>query len=111
MLSYLDNGTVDGEFSRELDDAVNAVKNSEERRHEYAMIQLREQELLEEGREEGREEGKEEGSINTLVSLVRKGILTLHLAAAEAGISEEDFSKKMQSVYHEPTKKIPSPPK
>ena len=98
MLSYLDNGTVDGEFSRELDDAVNAVKNSEERRHEYAMIQLREQELLEEGREEGREEGKEEGSINTLVSLVKKGILTLHLAAAEAGISEEDFSKKMQSV-------------
>ena len=106
MLSYLDNGTVDGEFSRELDDAVNAVKNSEERRHEYAMIQLREQELLEEGREEGRaegreegrEEGKEEGSINTLVSLVKKGIITLHLAAAEAGISEEDFSKKMQSV-------------
>ena len=94
MLSYLDNGTVDGEFSRELDDAVNAVKNSEERRHEYAMIQLREQELL----EEGGEEGKEEGSINTLVSLVKKGIITLHLAAAEAGISEEDFSKKMQSV-------------
>ena len=54
--------------------------------------------IYHEGMEEGREEGKEEGSINTLVSLVKKGILTLHLAAAEAGISEEDFSKKMQSV-------------
>ena len=53
---------------------------------------------MEEGREEGRQEGREEGSINTLVSLVKKGIITLHSAAAEAGISEDDFSKKMKSV-------------
>ena len=34
IIRYLDNGTVSGEYSRELEDAVNHVKSSEERRHE-----------------------------------------------------------------------------
>ena len=61
VIRYLDNGTVSGDFSRDLEDAVNHVKSSEERRHEYMIMMLREQELLEKGREQGREEGREQG--------------------------------------------------
>lgn len=61
VIRYLDSGTVSGDFSRDLEDAVNHVKSSEERRHEYMIMMLREQELLEKGREEGREQGIVEG--------------------------------------------------
>ena len=61
LLRYLDRGTVSGETSRSLEEAVNDVKNSEERRREYMVMMAREMEIREEGREEGRVEGREEG--------------------------------------------------
>ena len=61
VIRYLDTGAVSGDFSRELEDAVNQVKSSEERRHEYMIMMIREQELIEQGREQGREQGLAEG--------------------------------------------------
>ena len=58
---YLKDEEVSGEFSRALDDAVNAVKASEERRREYMWLNMRDNELRAEGREEGRKEGQKEG--------------------------------------------------
>ena len=60
-ICYLNDGTVSGAFSRELEEAVNHVKSSEERRHEYMIMMLREQELKEQGREEGIGIGRAEG--------------------------------------------------
>ena len=42
IIRYLDDGTVSGAYSRELEDAVNHVKSSEERRHEYMIMMVRE---------------------------------------------------------------------
>ena len=69
VVRYLDTGAVSGDFSRELEDAVNHVKSSEERRHEYMIMMLREQELLEKGREQG--EARLAGLIGRLFSLGR----------------------------------------
>ena len=102
MLVYLDSETVTGDFSRELDEAVREVKASEERRHEYAMMQIRDMEIAAraeaKGRQEGREEGRQEGRFEALLDLVKKGLLSIAAAAKEAGMSEADFSKKMQAV-------------
>ena len=57
MLVYLDSETVTGDFSRELDEAVREVKASEERRHEYAMMQIRDMEIAARAEEKGRQEG------------------------------------------------------
>ena len=46
-----------------------------------------------EGREEGREEGRAEGRVGTLISLVKKNLLSLADAAREAGLSVEEFKK------------------
>ena len=48
-----------------------------------------------EGRVEGREEGRVEGVLKTLFNLVRKGILTVSIAAKEAGMKEADFQTLM----------------
>ena len=50
-----------------------------------------------EGIAEGRVEGRMEGIFDTLVSLVQKGLLSVKDAAAQAGVSEAIFRKKMAS--------------
>ena len=52
---------------------------------------------LVEGRAEGRVEGRAEGIIETLVSLVRKGLLSMKDAADQAGMTETTFRQKMIS--------------
>ena len=47
----------------------------------------------EEGLEKGREAGKILGKTETLVSLVKKGRITLEEAAEEAGIDAKSFEK------------------
>lgn len=61
LVRYLDNGTVSGSYSRTLEDAVQSVKSSEERRHEYMIMMVREQEIRAQGREEGLEQGRAQG--------------------------------------------------
>ena len=46
-------------------------------------------------KEDGRKEGHSEGIIETLVSLVRKGLLTIKDAAKQADITEAAFEQKM----------------
>ena len=45
----------------------------------------------EEGLEEGLEKGREEGTLETLVALVRKGLLTVRQAAEQAQLSDAEF--------------------
>ena len=87
ILTYLDNETVTGDISRELDNAVNAVKSNEERRLEYMRLTLRDNEMLAKGREEGREEG----IFTTLANLVRDKLLDITEAAKRADMTIDEF--------------------
>ena len=49
FMIYLDENRITGTFSKELDDAVNAVKANEERRFEYMMLWVRDNEMRAEG--------------------------------------------------------------
>ena len=51
---------------------------------------------LEKIRNDGRAEGRKEGQLDLLLSLVKEGVLSVVDAAARAGISSEEFSKKLQ---------------
>ena len=90
IIKYLDDGTVSGTYSRELEDAVNQVKTSEERRHEYMIMMVRERELIDQGREEGR--------INERVETLRKLIRNMHFTPQQA-MSWLDIPPEEQAVY------------
>ena len=64
IIKYLKDEEVTGEFSRELDNAVNAVKASEERRREYMMLNMRDNEIRAEGRKDG------ENRMGTLIKML-----------------------------------------
>ncbi len=53
IIRYLKDEEVTGAFSRELDNAVNAVKASEARRREYMILNMRDNEIRAEGRKDG----------------------------------------------------------
>ena len=61
VIRYLNDGTISGQYSQELDTAVTAVKSNEERRLEYMTLAMHDMEIREEALEEGRQEGREEG--------------------------------------------------
>lgn len=48
--------------------------------------------------EKERAEGRAEGVLTTLVELVQKGLLAVKDAAAQAGMSPEEFQEKMQKM-------------
>ena len=95
VLQYLDDGTISGEYSRELDDAVNAVKTNEDRRLEYMTMMVHDMEMREEGREEGRAEGREEGKKDLIYELVRDGLLSEEDGAKRLGITTLQLAEEM----------------
>lgn len=61
------------------------------------MMKTREQKGRELGEEIGRKQGQQQGSLNTLIQLVRKGLLSVADAASEAGLSCEAFEQQMKT--------------
>ena len=51
-----------------------------------------------EGREEGRAEGRAEGKLETLLGLVKDGILTLTDATKRVNMTEEEFTAKITEL-------------
>lgn len=84
VFRYLNDGTVSGAYSRELDTAVVAVKSNEERRLEYMTLAMHDMEIREEAREEGIEIGIEKGTENAMVSNLRTVMEKMKLSAETA---------------------------
>ncbi len=91
MILYLGSGKVTGSYSRELDEAVNAVKTNEDRRLEYMTMMIHDMEV--------REQGRAEGALGMLVNLVKKGRMTPAEAAEEANMTVSEFEKQAAQLY------------
>jgi len=89
VVLYLGSGKVTGTYSRELDEAVNAVKTNEDRRLEYMTMMIHDMEIREEGRKEGRAEERAE----LLSALVKDGFLPASEAAKRLNMTEGEFLK------------------
>ena len=63
--------------------------------NEAEAMELFREEGRAEGRAEGLAEGHAEGIVDTLISLVQKGLLSIKDAAAQLGITEVAFQQKM----------------
>ena len=91
MIHYLDSGIVNGRYSHTLDIAVQSVKSSEERRHEYMIMMVREQEIRAQGREEGRVEGRREQALATFKRLLAMNMPEAQARALAFGEDEGEF--------------------
>ena len=91
LLLYFDEGKATGAYTRKLDDAVKSVKASEERRHEYMVMMIREMEA----REEAREEGIDQTRIESIKNIMKKLGYTIQQAMDLLDIPAEEQKKYM----------------
>jgi predicted transposase/invertase (TIGR01784 family) len=93
FISYLDGGRITGAYSRELDNAVRAIKDSEERRLEYMLLWVRDNEMRAEGYSEGHSEGFSEG--------FSEGAITdaIQIYNDEMHLTVEEITKKIMSRF------------
>ena len=104
IITYLKNGQITGNFSRELDEAVNAVKSSEERRLEYMMLWERDNmmraEGLEEGLARGKAEGLAEGKAEGLAEGKAEGIRGTVQILLKIGMNPNDITDQIMQQFH-----------
>ena len=89
VLVYLDEGKTTGEYTKQLDDAVNLVKSSEERRHEYMVMKIHEMEI----RNEGKAEGVDETRLENIKSIMNNLKLTPQQAMDALSIPPADQAR------------------
>ena len=97
FIFYLDDGRITGAYSKELDDAVRAIKDSEERRLEYMMLCIRDNEMRSEGYSEGYSEGHSEGFSEGHSEGFSEG----HSEGHSEGFSEGAITEAIQIYYDE----------
>ena len=90
LVDYLEDGTVSGDYSKDLDSAVRSIKSSEERRMEYMVMMAREMEIRAEGRAEG------ERSLAALIAALLQADRGKDVPKA---LSDEVFRKKLYAEF------------
>lgn len=90
---YVHSHTVTNSFTKDLEDRVEKSRNNEDWRVDFMKFNL----MLDEAEEAGRVEGRAEGTINTLITLASKGIISVETAAREAGMDTRQFQTLLES--------------
>ena len=89
LLDYIDGKVPSDTYTNTLDEEVRRIRQNEDWRVDYMTLDMKFREKYEEGKQEGREIGK----IDTLIQLVREGVLAEEDAARRAEMAVEDFIK------------------
>ena len=95
LLHYMEDTRAENAVTpelRELHEMVTQVKCDKEVGLAYMKAYELEQRLLRQGREEGRAEG----TVDTLVELVKDGLLTIAQAAERSGVPMTDFEERLK---------------
>lgn len=96
LLDYIDGRAPDNTYTNALDKEVRRIRQNEDWRLDYMTLDMKFQEKFEQGMERGKHEGMERGTqrgkIDTLIELVRDGILSVTDAAQRAEMTVEEFA-------------------
>lgn len=85
FLNYIETKTVNGDFVKQLDNAVRNARHNKEWRAEYMHSLVHDRDMI--------NKGKREGRLEALISLVKDGNIAIDVAAKKAEMSVEEFEK------------------
>ena len=91
LLKFIMTSEAESQAAKMAVDAINCIKRDPKMQGGYSMLG---EQLIKE-----RKEGRKEGALKTLYELVKKKILSLSVAANEAGQSEDEFKNAMDSYF------------
>ncbi|MDE6025372.1 MAG: Rpn family recombination-promoting nuclease/putative transposase [Lachnospiraceae bacterium] len=94
LLNYIDGQASSDEFTRELETAVQSVRNNEKWRVEYMTLEMRYKEFLQQGYEEGLEQGLEQGAKQGLEQGAKQEKIQMAMRMLKSGkLSVEEISE------------------
>ena len=99
IIRYLDNEEISGDFSRALDRAVQDIKSNEERRLEYMMLYVRDNEMIAKGHKEGLEQGLQQGQIIQAIKMYRELVHFNDSQIISAIMSKFNLSREEAEKY------------
>ena len=85
--TYIETGAVTSQLTERIEERVKTIRSREDIKVGYWSMNA--------ALQDERFFGEKEGKVNTLISLVEKGLLSVTDAAEEAEITEEEFEQRM----------------
>ncbi len=101
LLEYIDGKEPGDEFTRELEKAVQSVRENEKWRLDYMTLQMHYQEKYEQGIARGMEQGMEQEKIDSATRMIEDGDLPMEKVALYSGLAMEqvlELEKALQPV-------------
>lgn len=99
ILDYIEGKGASDTFTRELENAVQSVRQNEDWRRDYMTLQQEYQERFQEGKEEGRLEGRHEGKIEGKIELLAHDFhLTVPEIAEKLSLSKEEVQRILDNL-------------
>ena len=94
LFEYIEKKKIGDKYTEGLEEQVKMARMNKEWRVEYMKTYFHDIDV----RDEGIEQGIEQGKLIQLVELVKDGTLTFEKAVMKSKISEEEFTKLMESI-------------
>lgn len=94
LFEYIEKKKIGDKYTEGLEEQVKKARMNKEWRVEYMKTYFHDIDV----RDEGIEQGIEQGKLIQLVELVKDGTLTFEKAVMKSKISEEEFTKLMESI-------------
>ena len=101
LLDFIDGQKPEDDFTRELAEAVQSVRDNEKWRLDYMTLQMSYQEKFEQGVEQGVEQGIGQEKIEAAIRMIEAGKLSVDEIAIYSGLPLEqvlELQKKLQPV-------------
>lgn len=102
MLRYINDGVVNDDTTKTIDEAVIKARLIEEWRSEYMLTLVHDNDVFCEGKEEGLAQGIAQGitqgSLTTLSDLIARGAITIEIAAEQAGMTVEELENRIKTL-------------
>ena len=84
IIDFLERGQIGGAYSKELDEAIQFIKSSEERKLEYMTLEARYMDKMREGKRIGIQQGEQKGIKETTEEHLRQLMTNLQLPLGKA---------------------------
>lgn len=106
MLRYINDGVVNDDTTKTIDEAVIKARLIEEWRSEYMLTLVHDNDVFCEGKEEGLAQGIAQGvaqgitqgTLTTLSDLIARGAITIEIAAEQAGMTVEELENRIKTL-------------
>lgn len=98
LLSFIDGGEPEDEYTKDLESAVQSIRNNEKWRLDYMTLEMSYKEKYDQGLEDGIEQGIEQNKLDNATRMLEGSKLTLEEIATYSGLSIDQMRELKEKI-------------